>query len=83
MPFSGYGLPRPDSKYLHSEHELRSVAGNLRELDHLGIKRAHVIFNNCYQNFGIMNASTMGGFRVVDRSPVFLLLQRRAVRWLK
>jgi len=24
-----------------------------------GVKRAFVIFNNCYQNFGIMNASTM------------------------
>ena len=23
------------------------------------VKRAYTIFNNCYQNFGIMNATTM------------------------
>ena len=27
--------------------------------DERRVKRAFVIFNNCYQNFGIMNASTM------------------------
>jgi hypothetical protein len=24
-----------------------------------GVRRAYAIFNNCYQNFGIMNAVTM------------------------
>jgi hypothetical protein len=24
-----------------------------------GVRRAFVIFNNCYSNFGIMNATTM------------------------
>jgi hypothetical protein len=24
-----------------------------------GIRRAFVVFNNCYSNFGIMNATTM------------------------
>jgi len=30
--------------------------GNLKQQ---GVKRAYVIFNKCYQNFGIMNATTM------------------------
>jgi uncharacterized protein YecE (DUF72 family) len=51
--------PAERYKYLYSERELRSVAANLRELDQQGVKRAYVIFNNCYQNFGIMNAGTM------------------------
>jgi uncharacterized protein YecE (DUF72 family) len=46
-------------KYLYSESELDTVAKDLQRLDDLGVKRASVIFNNCYQNFGIMNASTM------------------------
>jgi uncharacterized protein YecE (DUF72 family) len=46
-------------KYLYSERELQSVAGELKKLDRRGVKRAFVIFNNCYQNFGIMNAGTM------------------------
>jgi uncharacterized protein YecE (DUF72 family) len=46
-------------KYLYSERELATVAQDLQRLDDLGVKRASVIFNNCYQNFGIMNASTM------------------------
>ena len=46
-------------KYLYSERELRSLANGLERLDERGVKRAFVIFNNCYQNFGIMNASTM------------------------
>jgi len=24
-----------------------------------GVRRAFAVFNNCYQNFGVMNASTM------------------------
>jgi uncharacterized protein YecE (DUF72 family) len=46
-------------KYLYSESELDTVAKDLQRLDDLGVKRASVLFNNCYQNFGIMNASTM------------------------
>ena len=29
------------------------------DLEKKGVKRAFAIFNNCYQNFGIMNANTM------------------------
>jgi len=44
-------------KYLYSERELAQWADKIRQLG--GIARAHVIFNNCYRNFGIMNATTM------------------------
>jgi uncharacterized protein YecE (DUF72 family) len=44
-------------KYLYAERELAEAAGRLREPR--GIERAYVIFNNCYSNFGIMNATTM------------------------
>ncbi len=44
-------------KYLYSERELGEWAGRLKKLS--GIRRAFVIFNNCYRNFGIMNATTM------------------------
>jgi hypothetical protein len=37
-------------------HSLAKGFGNLQEQ---GVKRAYTIFNNCYQNFGIMNATTM------------------------
>ena len=46
-------------KYLYSERELQGVAAGLQKLDVRAVKRAFVIFNNCYQNFGIMNASTL------------------------
>jgi uncharacterized protein YecE (DUF72 family) len=46
-------------KYLYSERELQSVASDLQRLDGRGVKRAYVIFNNCYQNYGVMNANTM------------------------
>ncbi len=46
-------------KYLYSEAELRSLAQGLENLESRGIRRAYAIFNNCYQNFGIMNATTM------------------------
>lgn len=45
-------------KYLYSERELAEWAGRLKQLK--GVRRAFVIFNNCYRNFGIMNATTMG-----------------------
>jgi uncharacterized protein YecE (DUF72 family) len=44
-------------KYLYSERELAEWAGRLRQLS--GVRRAFAIFNNCYSNFGIMNATTM------------------------
>jgi uncharacterized protein YecE (DUF72 family) len=46
-------------KYLYSERELQSLAKGLGNLEQQGVKRAYAIFNNCYQNFGIMNATTM------------------------
>jgi uncharacterized protein YecE (DUF72 family) len=46
-------------KYLYSERELQSLAKGLGNLEQQGVKRAYAIFNNCYQNFGIMNAATM------------------------
>ncbi len=49
--------PAERFKYLYSERELAEWAERVRELK--GVERAHVIFNNCYSNFGIMNATTM------------------------
>jgi uncharacterized protein YecE (DUF72 family) len=46
-------------KYLYSERELQSLARGLNNLEGQGVRRAYAIFNNCYQNFGVMNASTM------------------------
>jgi uncharacterized protein YecE (DUF72 family) len=46
-------------KYLYSERELQSLAKGLGNLEQQGVRRAYAIFNNCYQNFGIMNAATM------------------------
>ncbi len=44
-------------KYLYAEAELAPWAERLKSLD--GVRRASVIFNNCYSNFGVMNAATM------------------------
>ena len=44
-------------KYLYAERELNEWAGRLKRLR--GARRAFVIFNNCYSNFGIMNVTTM------------------------
>jgi uncharacterized protein YecE (DUF72 family) len=44
-------------KYLYAERELSEWAGRLKHLR--GARRAFAIFNNCYSNFGIMNATTM------------------------
>jgi uncharacterized protein YecE (DUF72 family) len=44
-------------KYLYAERELAEWAGRLKNLE--GSRRAFVIFNNCFRNFGIMNATTM------------------------
>lgn len=46
-------------KYLYSERELQSLAKGFGNLEEQAVKRAYAIFNNCYQNFGIMNAATM------------------------
>jgi uncharacterized protein YecE (DUF72 family) len=46
-------------KYLYSGRELQSLARGFDNLEKQGVKRAYAIFNNCYQNFGIMNATTM------------------------
>src|SRR5262249_14776406 len=52
-------------KYLYSERELAEWAEQIRGLQ--GVRRAHVIFNNCYRNFGVMNATTMR--EMLDRQP--------------
>jgi len=44
-------------KYLYSERELAEWAGKLKRVG--GVRRAFAIFNNCYANFGVMNAATM------------------------
>lgn len=44
-------------KYLYSERELAEWAGRLQGLS--GAHTVHAIFNNCYANFGVMNATTM------------------------
>jgi uncharacterized protein YecE (DUF72 family) len=44
-------------KYLYAERELADWALRLKQLS--GVERAFAIFNNCYSNFGIMNATTM------------------------
>jgi uncharacterized protein YecE (DUF72 family) len=43
-------------KYLYSERELADLAGRLKGLR---ARAAHVVFNNCFANFGVMNATTM------------------------
>src|ERR1700726_397414 len=47
-------------KYLYSERELQSLAKGFGNLQEQGVKRAYAIFNNCYQNFGIMNVNYDG-----------------------
>jgi uncharacterized protein YecE (DUF72 family) len=44
-------------KYLYAERELGEWAGRLKQIG--GVRRALVIFNNCYSNLGVMNATTM------------------------
>jgi uncharacterized protein YecE (DUF72 family) len=52
-------------KYLYSERELKDQAQRLRHTP--GVDRAYVIFNNCYSNFGVMNATTMA--QILARTP--------------
>ncbi len=49
--------PAERFKYLYAERELAEWAARLKQLS--GVRRAFAIFNNCYSNFGIMNATTM------------------------
>lgn len=51
------GGPAERYKYLYSEAELAPWAERLKSLPN--VRRASVIFNNCYSNFGVMNAATM------------------------
>lgn len=39
--------------------ELQSLAQCLEQLGENGVRHAFAVFNNCYQNFGVMNAATM------------------------
>lgn len=50
-------------KYLYSERELAAWATRLRGL---GARTVNVVFNNCYANFGVMNATTMK--RMLERT---------------
>ncbi len=43
-------------RYLYSERELADWRERLTELD---ARTVHAIFNNCYANYGVMNATTM------------------------
>jgi uncharacterized protein YecE (DUF72 family) len=52
-------------KYLYAERELEQQAEGLRRA--AGVDRAYVIFNNCYSNFGVMNATTMA--QILARPP--------------
>ena len=49
------------------ERELQSLAKGFGNLEEQGVKRAYAIFNNCYQNFGIMNATTMAAILRVQK----------------
>jgi uncharacterized protein YecE (DUF72 family) len=49
--------PAQRFKYLYAERELEELAARLKSVP--GVRRAYVIFNNCYSNFGVMNATTM------------------------
>ena len=51
------GGPAERYKYLYSEAEMAPWAERLKALR--AVRRASVIFNNCYRNFGVMNAATM------------------------
>jgi uncharacterized protein YecE (DUF72 family) len=54
---SYYTIVAERYQYLYSERELADWVGRIKQLR--GVRRASMIFNNCYRNFGIMNATTM------------------------
>ncbi|MFI4981596.1 MAG: DUF72 domain-containing protein [Nevskiales bacterium] len=55
--FQRTGTAAERFKYLYSDAELRGSARQLRQLR--GVNTAHVIFNNCYGDYGVRNAATM------------------------
>lgn len=57
--FKRGATPAERFKYLYAERELAERTAELKSLGAAGVKRAFVIFNNCYRNFGILNATTM------------------------
>lgn len=44
-------------RYLYSDEELQEIAQHIRRLS--GAEVVHVIFNNCYRDYGVRNALTM------------------------
>ena len=55
---SNYGR-RAVQIFVFGTEKLQSLAKGFGNLEQQGVNRAYAIFNNCYQNFGIMNARTM------------------------
>jgi uncharacterized protein YecE (DUF72 family) len=49
--------PAERFKYLYTERELAEWAVRIKQLS--GVQRVFAIFNNCYSNFGVMNATMM------------------------
>jgi uncharacterized protein YecE (DUF72 family) len=47
-------------KYLYSEEELRDWAGRVGEVTSQA-RETHLVFNNCYRDYGVRNAETMKG----------------------
>jgi hypothetical protein len=75
-------------KYLYSERELRSLAHGFDKLEEQGVKRAYAIFNNCYQNYEIMNGGGRkflcqpqnGKCRRIDRVQLGLMISKGLAR---
>jgi hypothetical protein len=68
--FGGVGLMATGFGLDHAEHVGRAAARVLVVAAREGWPGTIVIFNNCYQNFGIMNATTMAGIlRSQDQCP--------------
>lgn len=44
-------------RYLYTDSELREVSASIRTLQ--GAREVHVLFNNCYADYGVRNALTM------------------------
>ena len=44
-------------KYLYADAELKELATPIADLEN-DAEEVHVIFNNCYSNFGVQNAVT-------------------------
>ena len=55
--FGHAGTAAQRFKYLYSERELRDCAAHVRRLD--GAQVTHVVFNNCYADYGVRNAAVM------------------------